>query len=161
MYKRYKGALSSFDDYIAQQITRCLDEGNGELAESLQTELQFKNNSNRSWDEYYNRSESGEREIHAIGEQGFEEYLYFLRKPKTYLGQQELIAYANLHSRSIYTYNPSSVLLDTNGNPKIENGLLGLNTNYQTHPEEQATEPPIYLSHTMGNHYELLLPKNQ
>lgn len=151
IFRGQSNPLMTFEEFARTQIEELLNQGKYEIAEQLRTELDFKPKE-KSWAEYFQRNRFGEREVHS-----FEEYLYFLRLNGTYLGEQELVAYANLVNKPIHVYNPERVMVNHDGKLELnESGLPKLYDICIINPETPTTSSPIYLYHVNGNHYELL-----
>lgn len=80
----------------------------------------------------------------------FDTYLAVMGVPGTYMGSPEFASIAMQTDLRLQVYNPSSVYVDRNGhlaeNEEFTYGVLG-------------TEGDLFLQHSAGNHYRLLLPK--
>ena len=159
-YNNRMTADPTFKEYVKFQIENLQNQGRFDNAEQLATELSFKPET-MDWSLYFQRNGAGENDPGERNVHSFEEYLYFLRKSGTYLGEQELVAFADLVNKPIHVYNPDRIMVDANGNPILND--LGLPKLYDIciiKPTTPTVTPPIYLYHVNGNHYELLTPKS-
>jgi hypothetical protein len=153
-YQKKITTKTSFEDYVCTLINREHKSGRKDIAKELSLELSFKPK-DIGWSDYFNRNEAGERDVYS-----FDEYLYFLRKNGTYLGEQELVAFADLVNKPLHVYNPNRIEVNADGNPVInERCLPKLYDICIINPATSSTEAPIYLYHVNGNHYELLTLK--